>query len=1037
MEAGFLAGLVMVENATAEFRCYATLLFADLCDYTSLAEALDPEEVAPLLRRVRARVEEVARKHHGTVNEWRGDGVLCIFGIPLATEEDPKHAIEAALEMHEVVKGLEQGLPGPAGFEVRLHTGIDSGVVFARQRDGVDGYDLIGDAVNTAARLCSRAERDEVWVSRPTLEGFQERFETQRMESLQLKGKKDAVQACRVLARSEIATRFAASQRRGLTPLVGRDYALASLEKSLKQAAGGALQLVSIVGSPGIGKTRAMEELKRRIPPEIDAFEGHCERKQNAAALQPFIDVMRQLFRLHPGVSQLAARKSVDEKLREIDQSLSERRDVLLHLAGVDPLEGSPAQLPEQVQRSFVSVLVHLFKRLSQKRPLVLLLDDWQWADDVSREVLGTLLRELHDAPCMVVLASRDMSDPLQASGGLLALAPLTHDESARVIAAILPFSLNLGLTQTIHERAGGNPLFLEELCRALPSDVSSSREDLAGSRVPSTLRGIIQVRIERLPDLPARVLHAAAVIGGEPPYWLLAKVSETADLDDALRVLVEADLVHPANAQGSYRFKHWTTREVVYESVRLPERRRLHAKIAEVLDSHAREQQRPLPYEELAYHLAGGGDHERAAHFAELAGDRASSTSSLDHARQHYRAAFSALEKLPQSAELERRWIAIVDKWAAASLYSPAEEHLELIRRAGERALRLDDLVSAARADYWLSWFCYALGDLPLATQYCRSALARAEAAHDQRLTGQLVLSLGQSLAAAGEYGEALAHLASGLDTKRRSFQTRHDAARRDRRAPLAFAYALACKGLVHGDLGQFRDAYGCFDEALEVLQGTGHAVEGSCLGLLGMVQLLQGRWQDALETATRAQATAERVNGPYVFAMSKTVSGYARWVLERSPTALAELLQAVKWMEGRGIRLFISFNYAYLADALAAAGDYQQAQEYAQRALARSERADHLGEPMAHRTLARIASHDPERYAEAHAHLDRAMSSARSRQSAREVALTSLEVASLHMTRGEREQAARALVAARLIFGQLAMDHYQRRAHEVLPVP
>lgn len=1026
----------MGATRTAEFRCYATLLFADLCDYTALIESVDPEEIAPLLRRLREQVDDIVRRHLGTVNEWRGDGVLCIFGIPQATEEDPKHAIEAALEMHDAVTSLERDLPGALGFQVRLHTGIDSGLLFARQREALDGYDLIGDAVNTAARLCSRAGRDEIWVSQPTLEGFKERFELQGMESLQLKGKKDRVLACRVLGRSTVATRFAAAQRRGLTPLVGRDAALEGLDEHLARSAQGGLQLVSIVGGAGIGKTRVLEEFRLRVPDGVRVLSGSCESTPNAAPLQPFVGVLRGVLGLDAGVSESAARQQVDASLQGLRCELSERRDALLQLVGL-AAPASPSQPPDQVQRSFIDAMVTLFTGLSRGAPLVLTLDDWQWADDVSRQVLGNVMRELRDARFLIVLASRDFGDPLQAAGGAIPLDPLTHDESAQVIAAILPYSLNLGLTQTIHERAGGNPLFLEELCRALPNEVSSGEEDLEGSRVPSTLRGIIQVRTERLPELPARVLHAAAIIGTELPSWLLSRVAEVPDLDAPLRVLVEADLVHPANAQGDFRFKHWTTQEVVYESVRLPERRRLHAKIAEALESEASRTSRPTPHEELAYHLAGSGDYQRAAQFAELAGDRASASSSLDHARQHYRTALSALEKLEQTPQLERRWIAIVDKWAAALLYSPAEEHLDVIRRAGQRALRLGDLVSAARAEYWLSWFCYALGDQPLATQYCRSGLARAETAHDQRLAGQLLLSLGQSLAAAGEYGEALAHFSSGLAAKRRNFHSGPASQRRERRPPLAYAYALACKGLLHGDLGQFAEAYECFDEALDALRGTGHAVEGSCLGLLGMVQLLQGHWQDALETATRAQATAERVNGPYVFAMSKTVSGYARWAVERNPTALAELLQAVKWLEGRGIRLFISFNYAYLADALASAGDTEQAIDYAQRALSRATQSDRLGEPMAHRTLARILGSQPGQDSVARTHLQSAMSSARARQSAREVALTGLEMAALHVERGERDEAAQALVAARRIFRQLGMDYYERRAHEVLPAP
>ena len=186
-------------------------------------------------------------------------------------------------------------------------------------------------------------------------------------------------------------------------------------------------------------------------------------------------------------------------------------------------------------------------------------------------------------------------------------------------------------------------------------------------------------------------------------------------------------------------------------------------------------------------------------------------------------------------------------------------------------------------------------------------------------------------------------------------------------------------------------------------MLERTGHAVEGSCLGILGMVQLLQGRWQESLNTARRAQATAERVNGPYVFAMSKTVSGYARWILERSKEALDELRHAVTWMEGRGIGLFISFNYGYLAEALVAAGEPGSAREYAGRALARS-RTDRLGEAAAYRTLARLAQLEDSSGGAAAEYLEQAMSSAIARNSPREKALTELEYLKMRRTPAAR---------------------------------
>ena len=1019
---------------TAGFRCHATLLFADLCDYTALAEESDPEELSPFLRRFREEMEAVIKKHGGFVNEWRGDGVLCIFGLPHATEQDAQRAIEAALEMHTVARSVELGAGMPKEFRVRLHSGIDSGIVFANRREGSDGYDLIGDAVNTAARLCSSAAQDELLVSQPAIQGLTELFETQAVDALSLKGKKDPVPASRVLGRTDVATRFAASQRRGLSPLVGREAALECLERALAASERGGLEFVTIVGSPGIGKTRTVSELKRRIPAGVRVLEGSSEDRPSATLLQPFIEMARELLGLGSSFRRTEALEAFDRLLANLGPAVSASRDVLLHLIGAGSLD-SPSTNPDEVRQSFVSSLVGLFDALSKKTRLVLILDDWHWADDVSRQVLGGLLRQLRATPTLVVVASREMGDPLLTVGEVVELQPFTHDESARVIASILPYSFDLGLSRAIHEQSGGNPLFLEELCRALPSEAPSGEEDLVGSRVPGTVRGIIRVRTERLAEGPARVLRASSVIGGEVPSWLLARVLEVPDLEQSLDVLVQSDLVQPPNAQGTFRFKHWTTREVVYEAVRLPERRKLHEATARALEEHAKNSSLPPPFEALAHHWAGSGDHARAASYAELAGDRAAASSSLDCARQQYRIALDAIDKLGLEGERAERWIRMVDKWAGACLYSPAEEHLQITQRAGDLALELGDVTSAARAEYWLGWFSYTLGNLEASVRYCRDALERARAIGNERLAAQVTLNLGQSLAAAGDYPEALVLFDTGLDVKRRTGRSGPDKIRAERRVPQGFAYALACKGLVHGDLGQFSKAYACFDEALEVLKDSGHAVEGSCLGVLGMVQLMQGKWREALDSAMRAQATAERVNGPYVFAMSKTVSGYARFMLERAPDAISELLHAVRWMENRGARLFISFNHAYLSDALLAAGETEQATDYARRALDRAAQKDRLGEAMAHRTLARIAQKGG-REAEAHEHLDAALASARARGSARDLAVSELELGGFHAHRGERAEAERAFEAAERGFSELAMTAYERMANSARQV-
>lgn len=978
---------------SSEFRRHAILLFADLCDFTPLSEVMDPEEVALLLQGLRREVDTIVLDRGGAVNEWLGDGVLCTFGLPFSREDDVQRAIEAALAMHAAVRALGVQVHLPSGFELRLHSGLHAGLVFASERQAAKGYDLVGDAVNTAARLCAHANRDELWVSEPTIESVRELFETAPAEPLQLKGKKAPLLACHVLGRSAVLDRFAASRHRGLTPLIGREHALAIMGEGLGVASTGSFRVINIIGNPGIGKTRVLAEFRERHLRGRRYAVGGCSNVPNTKPLQPFRDLLWHLLGLTHDAPKARVVDAFSTCLSELTPELAAHEAALYHLLGFDAHEQLPSN-PELVQQSLVLALCALVRACCQSELLTLIIDDWQWADDASRLALGHLMRLEAATPLLLVIASRDRADPLLASHPHLELQPFTGEEAAKAIAELLPRPLDLGVRQALFLRSGGNPLFLEELCRSNADAVS--HEELVDGRVPTTLRGIIQARVERLPEELAHVLRAAAVIGNEIPAWLLENVADCASQDPRIEGLVRADLLFVVEPESSFRFKHSTTREVVYEAVRLPERRRLHEAAAFALENHAKSAGLPEPHEALAYHAAGAGNHERALHFAELAGDAAIASSSLDRARHHYRLALEALERLGLDEPRERRFIALVEKWASGSLYNPSPEHIDLLERAHQRATRVRDLVATARAEYWLGWFYYALGEQERAVRYTRSALARAREANDERLTGQLLLNLGQCLVAACEYDEATEHLDAGLVIKR---QVGSQPGKRvsSGRTPLGTAYALASKGLLHGDRGEFELGYACFENGLGAIEKRGNAVEGSCLGMLGMVQLLQGRWDEALETADRAQATAERVNGPYVFAMSRTVSGYARWMMERNEAALEELKHAVTWLEDRKIGLYISFNYGYLAEALASAGRSEEARAYAERAVARAH-TDPLGETSAYRTLARLARNHAHELGKDTAHyLAEAKRSALKRRSDRDFALTELERAKL----------------------------------------
>jgi class 3 adenylate cyclase/tetratricopeptide (TPR) repeat protein len=1008
-------------SGVAARRCRVTLLFADLCDYTSLTEACDPEEIADLRQRLMEIASSVVTKHHGAVNQFVGDGIQAVFGFPEADEEEVRHAISAALELGERARELEARSVLPGNFHLRMHSGVHSGLVFASSGDPRHGqYQFTGDAVNTAARLCSVAGRGEVIVSESTLRGFESFFETEPVQALSLKGKKQPVAALRVMAGLPAETRFQARSKLGLSPYVGRQAELLALEEALIQAEQGQGKAVCIVGDAGVGKTRLMDELRRmagRIG--LKVLRGSCESYGGMTPLRPFLQVLRELFPLSEaaGAEQRAA--EVEQALLQLDEGLRAHLSPLLELLSVRA--GPPASKTDGLQpATAISAITALLIAVFAKGPLLLLLDDWQWSDGASVQVLGRLLRALPDQPCLMVVAARsvDADDTILSNTPRLALTPFTEAESMRAAGYLLEGGLPEATLRRVHGRSGGNPLFLEEICGALRQ--RGWGVDQLEDSVPNTVHSLIRARVEALAPDAARLLGVASVIGNEFSEWLLAEVSGVQDVAATLSSAKLGGLVQPTETAGVFRFKHGLTREVVYETLRVAERRVLHGKVAQALSTHYRELAVSDHYEALALHYAGAREHAQGAKFAELAGDKAAASSALDRAREHYAAALSQLDELKLDDDLQLRWLNIVIKWSAASVYYPAREQLAVLSRASEYAKRLDDDDKLAWVEHWTGWIYYALGGADAAIERLNRSLTLSTKVHDHRLTAQALVSIGQCYAARGRYEPALDYLDRGLEMKRRA-------------PPLGVgaAYALGCRGVLLGDRGDFAAANQHFDEALAIVADTGDALEGSLLGLQCLVKIWHGAWQEAVETAARGRATGERVNGPYVLAMCQATAGYARFRLDRDLDALEGLRRAVDWLERRDIHLFLSFCYGHLALAELQVGRLEAARDYSQRALSRARNGDPLGEAMAQRVLSRIARAKND-FEGARRHQQLARESGERRGSPREAALADLCLGELEEAEGNPKRARQLFEQARNDFEKLTMTaHAAEAAH------
>lgn len=1013
-------------------RCHVALLFSDLCEYTALSEISDPEDVASMLQAAKSTAMAVIERHGGTLNQFYGDGFLAVFGLPTPGEDDARHATEAALELHETIRDLRFEFELPPGFRVRLHSGIHSGLVFARDSDPRHGrYELIGDPVNTTARLCSAAGMDEILASEVTLRGVAPFFETESVEPLRLKGKGEPVPVYRVLGRSRITTRFEARAHRGLTPFVGRAGELERLSGVFDRVRGdaGATRLAHVIGDAGVGKTRFLEEFRRQLPTDALSYVGCCESYGNVPPLLPFLQVLRQVFGLAPDAKKPDVLAAIEARLRPLDARLPLHLPAFLHALSLESLVVEPKAPADAVQSAISSAICALLFALAAERPLLLVLDDWQWADDASHQVLADFLAALDATPgrVLVIAGARTLAaaDPLSRVGEVIELRPFDATEVAAAVEALLPNVVELAVKDVIQERSGGNPLFLEELCQAWPDDAVGGVETNASRRVPNTLHGLIQARVERLPTRLLEVVRAAAVVGSEFDQWSLEQVMGGTSLASHLEALAENHLIYAGSMPGVYRFNHGLTREVVYDSVKLGERRRLHRSIAAAIEARFGPDGVAAHCEELAYHFAGAAEHERAASYAELAGDKAAATSSLDRARQQYRAALTELDRLPGSVAQRGRWLSVSRKWAAACVFSPSLEITEVLERALDYAEELDDVDASARAHYWLGWLQYALGAQTLARSHTERALELAARIKNTKLTAQLLANLGQIHVSAAECAEALRCLDRALGLKRE-----HASPRRQPSVPVGFAYAMGCKAIVHGYVGDFDAAGSCVAAAFDAAGNTGHAIDASLCGLSGMVFLWQGRFQDCIEASKRTRATAERVSGPYVFAMSQTLAGYARWMLSHDPSAIEELKHAVDWLENRRIGLFLSLNYAYVAEALSMTGDSAGARHYALRAIERSAHSDRLGEVVAYRALARVSALEDGDTVRAEEYLARGRTTAEARGSRREVALVDLSLAELLASAGRRDTARCLAEDARQSFAAMRMPTYRERA-------
>jgi adenylate cyclase len=675
-------------------RRLVTVLFADLVGFTGRAEQSDPEAVRAFQRAYFAAVAAEIERFGGAVEKYIGDAAMALFGAPVAHDDDAERALRAALSVREAVARLE------GGSEVRI--GVNTGEVVGGTAGPQAGdYSVSGDAVNVAARLQQAAAPNEILVGGVTRRLGAHAFAFAPREPAALRGRTAPVEVWSLERELPERPRVHGGEAR----LVGRQRELGSLESALDEARDGRGLMVALAGEPGIGKSRLAIEVRRRA--ENDGFASAWTSSRSYASAFPYHLVRQlvpQLLDRRDGAGTAEAMRAAG--LATDDETLERWAAVLDEVAGEAPDDDPHLadMSPAGRQRILVHALGGLLRAASERRPMLVILDDLHWADPASLAVVEELLDLLPELRVMLLATYRSSwshgweGRSVYEQLNLRSLRP----EEARSMAEELAQGSSLSSEQTerVLERSAGNPLFLEELLHGERA-VSGSHSH----RLPATIHEMLLARLDGLPPSARRILQLASVVGMEFGGSIVAALADQDDdaTDEDLRTLQRAELIAAAVPDRALAFRHPLIHEVAYGSQLVSTRRALHGRIGRWLEDHGGEEQ----VAELARHYRDSDDLAKARQYLPLAGEHAQA---LNANREAYGWFTDAAEAFAD--EPERRAAMLEAAAQQPYLLGEIEEAME----QQEEAIRLYESVGAEQAALnarrWLGRFYWLLGD-------------------------------------------------------------------------------------------------------------------------------------------------------------------------------------------------------------------------------------------------------------------------------------------------------------------------------------
>jgi class 3 adenylate cyclase/tetratricopeptide (TPR) repeat protein len=1042
-----LAEKILTSKAALEGeRKQVTVLFADMKGSMELLADRDPEEARRLLDPVLELMMEAVHRYEGTVNQVMGDGIMALFGAPIAHEDHAVRACYAALRMQESIKRDAVEMRRTTGAPLAIRVGLNSGEVVVRSigSDLHMDYTAVGQTIHLAARMEQVALPGSVVLTPGTLrlaEGF---VEVRPLDAIPVKGMAQPVEVYELTGGGPVRTRFQAAAARGLTRFVGRDAEVDQLRHALDRAAAGHGQVVAIVGEAGVGKSRFVYEFTHS--PRVQGWlilESGSVSYGKATAYLPVIDLFKGYFKIQDRDDPREIGDKVSGRVLGLDRSLEPLLSPVLALLDVPVDDPAWAALdPPQRRQRTLDAVKWLLLRESQVQPLLLMIEDLHWIDSETQALLDSLVDSLGSIRVLLLVNYRPEYEHRWGKKTYytqLRLESLPPESTSELLHALLGDAAGLEpLKQVLRRR--GNPFFLEETVRTLVETKALEGErgayrlvrPVQSFQIPATVQAILAARLDRLPIEHKQLLQTASVIGKDVPFGLLQAIAELPGeaLRRSLAQLQAAEFLYEARLfpDLEYTFKHGLTHEVAYWSLLHDRRRSLHTRIMEAIEhlypDHLRDH-----IDELAHHAVKSEVWEKAVTYLRKAGAKAASRSANREAITHLEQALVALGHLPETPNTLAQAIDLrFDLRNSLHPLGEFERVFGYLQEAERLARKLDDRRRLGWVSMYMSHFFWMVGNSSQVRTFAETALAIADPLQDFQLQVAATFYLGGACLTTGDYRRA-------EDLFRKVGQSLEGDLSRERFGLAGFPAVLSRCMLTWSlaERGEFSEGIAQAQEAIGIAEALDHPYS-LILAYWGLGSLygVKGELSDASHLLERALGLSRDWNITLVSPRVMWPLGYVYAHAGRVAEGVSLLEEAFSAVESIGLQSYRSLILVRLGEACVLADRLVEALGLAWRALALTrERGERGYEAWALHLHGEIASHgDRPDAQQAEGYHREAIALATDLGMRPLVAHCHLGLGKLYQRTGTREQAHEHLTTATTMYREMDMRFWLEQA-------